>query len=441
MKKLVLLPIILFFVVGALFAQTAEEIIKTEEVNRIISTLADDDMLGRGLTNGGAAKASAFIEEEFKRIGLNYFGNLTSYRQEFNLINIKRKEIIVSLNDSTYSNDRVLVVSDREYSIYQKTDSVKTVFEVVQIRGRDNFQAKLGSIEKSEKDVIVLVDEFHATIFKRYKEFFPANKLSQQIRPNRAFVFILTKDTEVKNCYIFAQNELNTIKVNNVVGVLPGKSKPDEFVLFSGHYDHIGFIAPRLNDSIANGADDNASGVTATIALAEYYKTLNTNERSLLFVAFTAEEIGGYGATEFIKIIDPKKIITMLNFEMLGKEAKWGPKSAFITGYKFSNLGKILQFEAGKIGFKLNPDPYTTQNLFFRSDNAAFAREGIPAHTLSTVQIDVDRYYHSVKDDMNTIQLDNLVDVIRAFAKMTEPLVSGRETPNRIDPSKLKPNQ
>ena len=52
-----------------------------------------------------------------------------------------------------------------------------------------------------------------------------------------------------------------------------------------------------------------------------------------------------------------------------------------------------------------------------------------------------DRYYHSVKDDMNTIQLDNMVEVIRALAVMTEPIVSGRETPSRIDPSKLKPNQ
>lgn len=441
MKKFALLTLITLLSLSTLFAQKVEEIIKTEEVNRIISTLADDNMLGRGITNGGAAKASTFIENEFERIGLSYFGNLTSYKQEFNLINIKRKEVIVSMNDSTYTNDKVLVVSDREYSIYQKTDSVRTEFEVVQIRGRDNFQAKLGAIEKSEKDVIVLVDEFHANIFKRYKEFFPADKLIQQIRPNRAFVFILTKDTEVNNCYIFAQNLVNVIKINNVVGVLPGKSKPDEFVMFTGHYDHIGFIAPRLNDSIANGADDNASGVTATIAMAEYYKTLDNNQRSILFVAFTAEEIGGYGATEFLKIIDPKKITTMINFEMLGKEARWGHKSAFITGYKFSNLGKILQFEANKLGFKLNPDPYTTQNLFFRSDNAAFAREGIPAHTISTVQIDIDRYYHSVKDDMNTIQLDNMVEVIRALAQMTEPIVSGRETPTRIDPSKLKPNQ
>src|SRR5690606_25831661 len=79
---------------------------------------------------------------------------------------------------------------------------------------------------------------------------------------------------------------------NNVIGVLPGKSKANEYVIFSAHYDHIGILSPVEQDSIANGADDNASGVTAVIELAKYFAKNNNNERTLIFAAFTGEEIG-----------------------------------------------------------------------------------------------------------------------------------------------------
>ena len=79
-------------------------------------------------------------------------------------------------------------------------------------------------------------------------------------------------------------------EMNNVVGVLPGKSRPEEVVIFSAHYDHIGVIGAVNQDSIANGADDDASGVTAVIELAKYFATQNNNERTLVFIALTAEE-------------------------------------------------------------------------------------------------------------------------------------------------------
>ncbi len=81
----------------------------------------------------------------------------------------------------------------------------------------------------------------------------------------------------------------------NIAGIIPGKTKPNEYVVFSGHYDHLGILKPVQGDSIANGADDDASGTTAVIELAKYFKKLNDNARTLIFVAFTAEEIGEYG--------------------------------------------------------------------------------------------------------------------------------------------------
>jgi len=178
----------------------------------------------------------------------------------------------------------------------------------------------------------------------------------------------------------------------NVVGVLPGRSKTKEIVVFSAHYDHIGIIQPVGKDSIANGADDDASGVSAVISLAKAYAKQNNNERTLVFVAFTAEEIGGFGSQYFSQHINSDEVVAMINIEMIGKDSKFGPNSLYITGYERSDLGEIMQKESKGSAFSFYPDPYPEQNLFFRSDNVSLAAFGVPAHTFSTVQIDADQY-------------------------------------------------
>src|SRR5690606_30355341 len=172
----------------------------------------------------------------------------------------------------------------------------------------------------------------------------------------------------------------------NVAGIIPGKSKADEFVVFSAHYDHIGILEAVDQDSIANGADDDASGTTAMIELARYYKKLNNNQRTLIFVAFTAEEIGMYGSKHFSSHINPGQVTAMINIEMIGKDSKFGPNSLYITGYDASDLGKLMQENLKGTSFTFHPDPYKTQNLFYRSDNAVLAALGVPAHTFSTSQ-------------------------------------------------------
>jgi Zn-dependent M28 family amino/carboxypeptidase len=218
----------------------------------------------------------------------------------------------------------------------------------------------------------------------------------------------------------------------NVVGVLKGKSKPEEFVVFSAHYDHVGIIKPMGMDSIANGADDNASGVAAVIALAKAYRKLNNNERTLVFVAFTAEEIGGFGSKYFSTQMDPDAIKAMINIEMIGKDSKFGPNSVFITGFERSNLGELMQERVKGTSFTFYPDPYPDQRLFFRSDNATLARLGVPAHSFSTVQLPTDTFYHTVKDEFETLDVDNIVSTINAIFIGAKGLVDGSETPTRI---------
>lgn len=219
----------------------------------------------------------------------------------------------------------------------------------------------------------------------------------------------------------------------NVAGLIEGKTKPDEFVVFSAHHDHIGVLQSVNGDSIANGADDDASGTTAVIELARYFKKIDNNARSLIFVAFTAEEIGGFGSKYFSERQDPNHIVAMFNIEMIGKPSKFGPNTAWITGYEKSDFGEILQKNLIGTPFQFKPDPYPEQDLFYRSDNATLARLGVPAHSISTDEIDIDKLYHSVGDEFESMNIDNIVATIRAIALSSKGIVNGTDTPKRID--------
>jgi Zn-dependent M28 family amino/carboxypeptidase len=213
--------------------------------------------------------------------------------------------------------------------------------------------------------------------------------------------------------------------------MIPGKRR-DEVVVFSAHYDHLGIGKPKNQDSIYNGANDDASGTAAVIALAKYFRKMKKPERTLIFVAFTAEESGGYGSQYFSKKQDPDKVVAMFNIEMIGTDSKWGKNSAFITGYEKSDFGQILQENLRGSAFRFEPDPYPDQNLFYRSDNATLARLGVPAHTISTSKMDSEPYYHTVDDEFETLDTKNMTEIIKAIAVSSKGIVSGKQTPRRV---------
>ena len=218
---------------------------------------------------------------------------------------------------------------------------------------------------------------------------------------------------------------------SNIIGVLEGKSKKDEYVIISAHYDHLGMKKSGAGDLIYNGANDDASGVTGVLALAAYFKKVG-NERTIVFVAFTAEEMGLVGSKYFGKGIDASKYIAGINLEMIGKSPSFGPNSAWLTGFDRSDFGQIIQNNLIGTGYQLFPDPYLKYNLFFRSDNASLARLGVPSHSFSTTAIDIDKDYHQPSDEVETLNITVITQTINAVAKGTESVISGKDTPSRI---------
>ncbi len=223
----------------------------------------------------------------------------------------------------------------------------------------------------------------------------------------------------------------------NIIGVLEGKSKKEEYVIISAHYDHLGMKKSGVGDLIFNGANDDASGVAGVLALAAYFKKVG-NERTIVFAAFTAEEMGLIGSTHFGKGIDALKFIAGINLEMIGKVPSFGPNTAWLTGFDRSDFGKIIQKNLIGTGYQLFPDPYKKFNLFFRSDNASLARLGVPSHTFSTTPIDVDKDYHKVSDEAETLNMTVITQTIQAVAKGTKSIINGKDTPTRVVLEKKK---
>jgi Zn-dependent M28 family amino/carboxypeptidase len=218
---------------------------------------------------------------------------------------------------------------------------------------------------------------------------------------------------------------------SNIIGVLEGKSKKDEYVIISAHYDHLGMKKSGEGDLIYNGANDDASGVTGVLALAAYFKKVG-HERTIVFAAFTAEEMGLIGSTYFGKEIDAAKFVAGINLEMIGKTPSFGANTAWLTGFERSDFGKIIQKNLEGSGYQLFPDPYKNFNLFFRSDNASLARLGVPSHTFSTTPIDKDPDYHQVSDEAETLNITVITQTIQAVAIGTKSIINGEDTPTRV---------
>ncbi|MFZ5623839.1 MAG: M20/M25/M40 family metallo-hydrolase [Gemmatimonadota bacterium] len=211
----------------------------------------------------------------------------------------------------------------------------------------------------------------------------------------------------------------------NVVGVLPGADPAlrGEVVLVTAHYDHLGVGRAVQGDSIYNGADDDASGTTAVIGVAKLLAAGPALKRTVVFLATTGEELGLLGTRWFIAHppYPLHSIVANLNIEMVGRPDSLigGTGKSWLTGYERSTMGDML----ARAGVGVKPDARPELDFFERSDNIAFARLGIPAHTLSSYNLHQD--YHQPGDDASKIDAEHMAQVIQDAATAVRLLGNG----------------
>ena len=204
----------------------------------------------------------------------------------------------------------------------------------------------------------------------------------------------------------------------NAIGQLRGSDRvrSDEVILVSAHLDHVGVRGTGV-DTIYNGADDDASGTTAVLALAEAIAGGKRPKRTVMFAWFGSEEAGGAGARHFLDSppVPLDRIVANFEFEMIGRpDSVVAPKTLWLTGYERSNLGP----ELARRGARIVADPHPEQNFFTRSDNIQLACEGVVAQTISSFGLH--KEYHQPSDDLAHIDFAHMTE---AIASMLEPVL------------------
>ncbi|GGZ55281.1 M28-family zinc peptidase [Lysobacter xinjiangensis] len=262
----------------------------------------------------------------------------------------------------------LLIVHETEPASYGwntvKNSNTNTMFDVV----RDNPSGSHPQLEGwMQRDVAV-------DLFKRAGLDFDALKKQAQ---TRGF-----KPVEIKGATFSAKYDVDSqvITSQNVVGRLTGKKRADETVIYSGHWDHLGIGQPDAKgDRIYNGAVDNATGIAAMIELGRAFAKAPRTDRSIVFLAVTAEEKGLLGSEYYAsKPVYPLgKTVGVINMDALDPNGL--AKNFTISGSAKLDLLDRLTGTAKTFGLAYSPDPHPEAGYFFRSDHFPFAKRGVPA--------------------------------------------------------------
>jgi len=217
----------------------------------------------------------------------------------------------------------------------------------------------------------------------------------------------------------------------NVIGFVEGKDKKlkDEFVVIGAHYDHIGVTKSNSDDTIANGANDNASGTVTVMELARYFGGAKSNKRSIIFALFTAEEKGLLGSKHLAqKLKDANlNLYAMLNFEMVGVPLVDKDYLMYLTGYEKSNLAAVSNSYSQEIvaGFLPKAKEF---NLFQRSDNYPFHEVfAVPSQTFSTFDFTNFDHYHKVGDENSLMDFNHMAMIVNKMIPVIEGVVNATE--------------
>lgn len=402
------------------FAQVPVSI-EESRVREIIEFLASDELAGRDTPSEGLDKAAEFIAAGFKTAGLKpvggtYFHVYEQAGQRHDSAAVKVTLFVKGQENPVELRPNVDVRIYRSGSegFSRERSDIKIMTEAEMAGARRRRQA-------NRDPILIIVDEGNvlwATLAGKREVFARGRGRGRGL--SRAPMLLVRRaalpEGEIESASVTVPApEQIVLKLRNVMAMLPGGKHADEFVAFTSHYDHIGIGLAKDGDAIFNGADDDATGTTAVLALAEAYaKAGEELDRTLLFVCFSAEEKGLVGSRAFVA--DPPvplaDIAVNLNLEMLGRPPTDGRMKAWVTGREYSDFEAIARPAMSAAGIELIEFAMATR-LFGSSDNASFANAGIVAHSISGGELHSD--YHQVGDEVDRIDIEHMTAVIRGI--------------------------
>jgi len=301
-------------------------------------------------------------------------------------------------------------------------------------KGSDGKPGEDGESVETEKITITASD------IKKSMEYMASDELggratgSKGIEKAALFIENYFKENNIKPYFetyrdtFYIEKGSEKITGYNVVGMIAGNDPKlkNEYIILGGHYDHIGKGKEINGDTIANGANDDASGTIAAMEFGRYFSKSKTNKRSILITLYDAEEIGLKGSVHLAERLKAEGLnaYTMLNFEMIGVPRAADKPMAYMSGYNRSNFATTLNQYSGEdvVGFFPKAKEF---NLFFRSDNYPFFKAfNMPAHAISTFDFTNFKYYHHVDDEADKMDYDHMANLINKMIPGLEGMMN-----------------
>lgn len=462
----------------------------TSEINQLIKRpsaltplrfLAADELMGRGTARSEINIAARYISEEFKSLGLKEAPNTTDYFQTFDITikkNAHRGELKVADNSYPvtesllqYKGEDVMITAPVLYIKHgtendlQQSD-VNRKIVVTEPGGNDNnsFRQGLRMIDEKrdrlqKKGAVAMIERFKKgdnVTWSGLQNYLTSEKAEQGSANLTIPVFIVNDETasltdlngSTDATLSSSGNQTRTVSAKNVIGIVEGTDPKlkNQYIVLSAHYDHLGIAEkPKMeegkSDSIYNGARDNAIGVTAVLDAAKYFAQ-HPPKRSVLFIAYTAEEIGEIGSKYFAAhpVVPLKQMVYNLNID----NASYNDTTIVtVVGLGRTSADENIKKACAAYGLKAMPDPAPEQNLFDRSDNVNLAVKGIPAPTFSLgmqkFDDEINKRYHQLSDEAGNFDLNYAMKYIRSFILAAKNIADDPKQPEWQKGDKYEP--
>lgn len=492
MQKIVTL---LFLLTAALSVQAQyqypEMSLDGAELEGHLRYLASDELMGRRTGEPGNDLAAAYLADHFRKHGLQPPPGQSDYYQPVNIQRLEGPaESTLRIGDSVFTSgeDFLLlagpaaelsgeavfaghgwVSEDGSRDDYAGLDvKGKVVFVLPGISEDDSRQEIFQAMQRkpalaAERGAAALIELYRLSFpwayFVRYFGRSSRSVLAPGTEPGPGPLpygwvkeeaggpiagFLKGNPTEVSLRSSGAQSEV--LASRNVIGVVEGSDPAlkDEYVLLTAHYDHVGTgsrgAATTEEDTIFNGARDNAIGTVALMAAARALAK-NPPRRSVILLAVTGEEMGMLGSGYYAKypLVPLEQTVFNLNSDGAGYNHT---SYVSIIGHGRTGVDELVQKGVETFDLEVFPDPAPGQNLFDRSDNVSFAAKGVPAMNFSPGMTEFDgeirRYYHQVTDEADGLDYDYLLRFWRSYAHTARLIADRTERPAWIEGDKYE---
>ena len=434
-----------------------------------LSFIASDALEGRNTPSAGLDIAAEYIAAQFRRAGLEPAGD-DGYFQTANFavaetpmdnfeltLRAGAETINVAASQVSFSIEKALSVSGALFKVDYKDAAALSALKPDQLDGRvviteipdfrresrsrwtemyraqTEFNARMNGLKAA---LIVSVDRVNTTGNGggAGRLIDPENRRTYV--PPASVPVITVHDRRAVKAYDamkpgLSDAELSTrvpqqverpIKLRNVIGLLRGSDPAlaNTYVLLTAHYDHLGKGVSNGGDNIYNGANDDGSGTVSVVEIASALSTLKQRpKRSIVFMTFFGEEKGLLGSRFYGRhpVFPIDRTVADVNLEQVGRtDSIEGPQlsNATMTGFDYSDVGTIFKAAGELTGVTVYKHEQNSDAYFSRSDNQAFADQGVPAHTLCVAYMYPD--YHGLGDHWEKIDYANMEKVDRMVA-------------------------